>query len=422
MAARRRNRLRACPECDLVVEMPVLRPGEHAQCPRCRHGLWYRPKRPLQGTAATCLAALIMLLASLPFQFASFVVGSSGGQIDLIDAALGLAGVGQALLSLIVLLTILVLPTLYLLAVAYLHLGLLLLTQPPLARSILRLLKQLQPWLMADVFLLAALVALIKVSDQAEVAIGPSFWAFCGYVLLLIKTGKDVNYQGLWLKLEGAAQAPFGALTGRSARSQQLQACTCCGQLVHLPSLNQPVCPRCDSRLQPRHRANTQISWALLLTAAMLYIPANTLPIMQTTKFGDSVAATIMGGIIILWENGEIPVALIIFVASIVVPLIKMLVLGWLCLIAQQTQNVGVLMRYRLYQFIEFIGRWSMVDVFVVAILVALVQDGQLLSVLPGPAALAFCGVVVLTMLATLAFDPHLIWHPDSEQLAEPAT
>ncbi len=413
MAARRRNRLRACAECDLVVEMPVLRPGERASCPRCQHPLQHRQKTPLQNTAAICVAALIMLLASLPFQFAHFELPGSAGQMAVLDAVGGLMRVDQALLALVVVLTIVVLPAVYLLAVAYLHIGLLLGLPLWKGRVLLRLLRRLEPWMMADVFLVATLVSLIKMSDDADVGMGLSFWAFCAYALLLLKTTIDINYDHLWLKLEGEAQAPFGARPGTSARSQQLQACRSCGQLVYRPGLAGNSCPRCSGHLPALRASSTQVSWALLLTAVMLYIPANTLPIMETTKFGNSIAANIMGGVIIMWEDGSIPVALVIFIASIVVPLFKMLVLGWLCLLAGQRVQMGQLWRYRLYRLIEFVGRWSMVDVFVVAILVAMVQQGTKLSVLPGPAALAFCSVVVVTMLATRAFDPKLIWHAD---------
>lgn len=410
MAARRRNRLRACAECDLVVEIPVLRPGERATCPQCQHPLQHRHKAPLQQTAAMCLGALLMLLASLPFQFAHFELTGSAGTMLMLDAVSGLVGVGQALLALVVALTTVILPAFYLLVVAYLHFGLLALRDLPQARPLLRWLRRLEPWMMADVFLVAALVSLIKLADDAQVGMGLSFWAYCGYVILLIKTNLDINYDSLWLKLEGETQAPFGARSGQTARSQDLKACRFCNQLLHAPSLTHKRCPRCGGRLPQRRHGDTQICWALLLTAAILYIPANLYPIMETTQLGDSTAATIMGGVIILWRNGSMPVAVIIFIASIVVPLLKMLVLTWLCLVARNSPPAGNLWRYRMYRLIEFVGRWSMVDVFVVAILVAMVHHGQKLLVLPGPAALAFCGVVVVTMLATLAFDPQLIW------------
>ncbi len=422
MATRRQNRIRACIECDLVVEMPALRPGESARCPRCNHRLQKRQKAPLQEAAATCVAALVMLGASLPFTFVSFVGSGASNEIEFSDTSLSLVGTSQPLLALIVGLAIFVLPSLYLFAVAYLHFGLLASRSLPGGRRLVRVIRSVEPWMMADVFLVGALVSLIKLAGMADVAFGPSFWAFCAFVLLLTRTTTSVNYDALWLTLGGEPQpAAQHAQCGRSAASQSMVSCHCCGQLLHLPTLQQPRCPRCESHIPSQHRPSLQWTWALLVTAAILYIPANTYPIMETVSMGETQASTIAGGVIILWENGSWPIALVIFVASLLVPIVKILTLTWLCLVAGRPRRSGHLLQHRLYQVTEFIGRWSMVDVFVVAILVALIRGGAVMSVYPGSAALAFCAVVVLTMLAARSFDPRLIW-VDAEADAGSAT
>src|SRR5690606_38644697 len=139
---------------------------------------------------------------------------------------------------------------------------------------------------------------------------------------------------------------------------------------------------------------------ALLVAAAILYVPANTYPIMTTTTLGAPAPSTIIGGVLTFVYHGDLPIALIIFTASVLVPIGKMLSLGWLCMSVRRRIPRDRLARVRLYQVVEFIGRWSMLDVFVVAILVALLRAGTLLSITPGPAALAFAGVVVISMLA----------------------
>jgi paraquat-inducible protein A len=314
-----------------------------------------------------------------------------------------------------------VLPGLYLLAVAYLHFGLLASRKLPGGRALVRVVRAIEPWMMADVFLVGALVSLIKLSSMAEVAFGPSFWAFCAFVVLLIKTTAAVNYDALWLTLGGELQTHWGgAQCGLSAAKQDMLSCHCCGQLLHRPSLINSRCPRCSAHIPTRQRPSLQWTWGLLLTAAILYIPANTYPIMETVSMGEAQASTIAGGVVILWENGSWPVALVIFVASLLVPIVKMLILTWLCLVAGDSRPEGRPLQHRLYQVTEFIGRWSMVDVFVVAILVALIRSGAVMSVYPGPAALAFCGVVVLTMLAARTFDPKLIWaDPETDVMLE---
>jgi len=142
----------------------------------------------------------------------------------------------------------------------------------------------------------------------------------------------------------------------------------------------------------------------------VLYIPANILPIMRTRFLGEETGNTILGGVLVLWEHGSYPIAAVIFIASIVVPLGKMIVLGYLCLSVQFHSSYSPVQRTRLYRVTEIVGRWSMVDVFVVAILVALIQLGNVMSIYPGMAALAFAVMVITTMIAAIAFDPRLLW------------
>ena len=169
-------------------------------------------------------------------------------------------------------------------------------------------------------------------------------------------------------------------------------------------------CPRCDAVLCARKPNSLTRTWAFLIAAAILYLPANLLPIMQTTEFFDAIDETILSGVARLWRAGSYDLAVIVFVASIVVPLLKIGVLAVLLVTAQRGSSWAQLQRAKLYRFIEFIGHWSMLDVFVVALLVGLVQFDSFALVLPGGGAVAFAAVVVLTMLASMSFDPRLIW------------
>lgn len=192
-----------------------------------------------------------------------------------------------------------------------------------------------------------------------------------------------------------------------SAAAQGLQCCHHCGLLA--PS-SQHRCKRCHTHLQLRKKYSLQRTWALLITAILLYIPANLQPIMRTNLLGQEDLSTILGGVVLLWEMGSWPIATVIFIASVMVPLGKMLALIWLCLSVSGSHKRWPRQRTMTYRITELVGRWSMVDVFVVAILVALIQLGQLMSIYPGNAALAFAGVVIFTMLAANSFDPRLIW------------
>jgi paraquat-inducible protein A len=193
----------------------------------------------------------------------------------------------------------------------------------------------------------------------------------------------------------------------RSAASLDLASCHLCGKVspVALGS-----CPRCHRPLHLRKPRSLERTWSFLVAAIALYFPANLLPIMTIGGLGGTSRDTILSGVVNFWQDGDFLVAAIIFAASILIPILKMLALVWLCLAASGRIHASPGNLARLYHLTELIGRWSMVDVFVVAILVALVQVGAITSVLPGPAILSFAAVVVLTMLAAMSFDPRLLW------------
>jgi len=153
-------------------------------------------------------------------------------------------------------------------------------------------------------------------------------------------------------------------------------------------------------------------TWALLIAAMILYIPANVLPVMNTTTIFGTEADTILSGVVYLWTSGDPPLALLVFFASITVPLLKMLALMVLLVSAQRRSTWDPRQRARLYRLVEFVGRWSMLDIYVVTLMAALVQIGSLASIRPGYGAVAFGSVVVLTMFSAMSFDPRLIWDP----------
>lgn len=189
-----------------------------------------------------------------------------------------------------------------------------------------------------------------------------------------------------------------------------LASCDVCSLLLRLPAGRAGRCPRCGSRVHSRKPASLSTCWALLLAAIVMYFPANLLPIMTVVYLGSGQPDTIMSGVIRLLTHGDWPIALVIFIASVMVPLIKMIVLVYLLLSVHRKSHLRRRERTRLYRVTELVGRWSMVDVFVVALLAALVHLGVLADITPGPGARAFAVVVVLTMLAAMSFDPRLIW------------
>jgi len=169
-------------------------------------------------------------------------------------------------------------------------------------------------------------------------------------------------------------------------------------------------CPRCGAELAGRHHHSIQYTWALVLAAAICYIPANVLPVLTTTTLGSSDSDTILGGVVFLYTSGSWPLALIVLIASVMVPLGKLVALAYLLITVQCGSITSTHERTRLYRLVDFVGRWSMLDVFVDTFTVALVQLQPLMSVAPGAGVLFFAAVVVLTMIAAESFDPRLIW------------
>ena len=207
-----------------------------------------------------------------------------------------------------------------------------------------------------------------------------------------------------------------------TAKTASLISCDKCHLLCKdLPKLEglSTICPRCGSRLHSRKPNSIGRTWALIIAAFIFYIPANVLPITKVISFGKAQSDTIMSGVIYFVQSGSWPIALVIFVASVFVPLLKLFLLTFLLISVQRKSQWRPKDRTRLYRITEAVGRWSMVDIYVVTILVALVKLGSLATIEAGPGAVFFAGVVIITMFAAMSFDPRLIWdtqEPNNER------
>ena len=226
-------------------------------------------------------------------------------------------------------------------------------------------------------------------------------------MVLQLWVAHSVSRYQLWHRLPHR-QAPE-VNTQEAARAQGLVGCVCC----QAPNqVAQKKCWRCGETLSLTRWRGWRLTLALLLAAALLLVPAHVLPVMETTSFGRTQPNTIIGGVVELWQSGDAPVAIIVFVASLVIPVVKILTLVVLLYVAEKGNDTTVKNRVVLYKLTDWIGRWSMIDIFVVAVLVALVRSGQLMSVYPGNAALAFALTVILTMLAAMTFDTRRFFKP----------
>ena len=194
------------------------------------------------------------------------------------------------------------------------------------------------------------------------------------------------------------------------AKDRGLAGCHICGQVIELHDKTYALCPRCDSKVHYRKRGSITRAWAFLISAFVMYIPANTEPMMHTVSLGHESSDTILSGVLYFLSHGDWLIALVIFSASVMIPILKMMVIAYILIMVQSGATTRKIESTRLYMIAELMGKWSMIDVFVVALLAALIQLGVLTSIQPGPAGMAFAAVVILTMFAAMALDPKLIW------------
>lgn len=412
--------LLACPECDALHVLARLPEHALARCRRCGAPL-YRARRGTVERARSCLLAaapLLVVANLLPFMTLE-IEGREQGS-TLLSGAWALWGQGRYVLAVTVFMVMFLIPTARLLAALW--------VLDPLARGaprrgaarVFREVERLHPWSMMEVYLLGVLVAYVKLRDVADVHPGPALVAFFGVILLLAAAEAVLEPLEVWERLGPQARGD----PRRLARDRRWLSCEACHQLVRMPRTpagRDLHCPRCEAVLHRRKPDSLARSWALLLAATAFYLPANILPVMRVTWFGRGEPDTILGGVRELVASGMWPLAAVVFFASIVVPVLKIVGLAFLLLSVQARSRFRPRDRTRLYRVVEAVGRWSMIDVFMIAILTALVSVGRVATVEPGLGATAFALVVILTMLASHSFDPRLIWDVVGESHGRPA-
>ena len=281
-------------------------------------------------------------------------------------------------------------------------------------RTVLGWVERLRPWAMVDVYLLGLFVAYVKLQPLVRIELGPAFYALCGLMVAMVATAALTDPEALWDELDRRGIRPVTA-AGPPGREGVLIGCHVCHQVSRASEGSRGVCPRCATPLHRRKPNAIARCWALVITSALLYIPANFYPVLTLTRLGSGAPSTILGGVEELLAADQWPLALLVFSASIMVPMLKLTGLAVLLISVQRRWTTHLRDRTTVFRIVNTIGRWSMIDIFMVSLLVALVQFGKLSSVTPGLGAIAFGAVVILTMLAAECFDPRLIWDAAGE-------
>ncbi|WP_312688648.1 membrane integrity-associated transporter subunit PqiA [Kosakonia sp.] len=394
-----------CSQCDLLVALPSLEHGHKATCPRCGTTLTTEWDAPRQRPTAYAIVALFMLLLSNLFPFINMKVAGVTSEVTLLEIPGVMFSEDYASLGTFFLLFVQLVPAFCLITI------LLLVNRVTmdfrLKIALARILFQLKSWGMAEIFLAGVLVSFVKLMAYGDVGIGSSFIPWCLFCLLQLRAFQCVDRHWLWDDIAPAPVVQQTLHVGVPGIRQGLRSCPCCTAIV---AADDPVCPRCHTRGRVRRKNSLQWTMALLATAVLLYLPANILPIMVTDLLGDRMPSTILAGVILLWSEGSYPVALVIFIASIMVPTLKMIGIAWLCIDAKGHGRRDCERMHLIYEVVEFVGRWSMIDVFVIAVLSALVRMGGLMNIYPAMGAIMFALVVIITMFAAMTFDPRLSW------------
>ena len=403
----------ACHECGTGQHMRAVPEGGAARCSRCGATLYRQRRNSIEHTLLLTLAALILFVIANTFPFLTFELEGNADTSTLLSGVRSLYEGGMWPLAVLVLLTATVVPLVWLLSVAYVFVPLQFGRLPGGAARVFRVTELLRPWAMMEVYLLGVIVAYVKLSDLARLELGIALFAFVGLIIVMIAAEAALEPHEIWRRLGPQASVrQLGRWRGRPVVS-----CHNCDQLAVMPRLPARAtahCPRCGATMHRRKPNSIARTWALVVTAAILYIPANLLPVMTVVYFGRGEPDTILSGVKELIGAGMWPVALLVFFASITVPVLKLLGLTFLLITVQRHSTWRLRDRSVTYRIIEQVGRWSMVDIFMISILVALVNLGTIATIEPGVGAICFAAVVIITMFASMSFDPRLIW--DAEE------
>ncbi len=394
-----RAHLTGCSDCGLVQVLPAVSAGAIAECSRCGHGLARGAAAGSDMTLAFSAAALLLLLPAALSPLMSLICFGVQRRSWLPTGVEALWNGGFATLATVVFLFSIAVPFIYFSLMVWVLGALRFGLAVPLGRPF-RWAGELRPWAMVEVYLVGCCVAYTRLQDIGSVHVNVGGWCLFAAACSVLLAAMSLDERAVWNAL------PY---RGEPASGKRSISCGACALLMD-PARGQAVCPRCGASLHRRKPEAMRRTLALVVTGYLLYVPANLLPVLSIERFGREDPNTILSGVHELITSGLWPLAVIVFTASILVPLMKLFGLTLMLLMTSWRSRRWLIGRTRLYRFIDFIGRWSSIDLFMISILVALVQFGALTRVRPEAGAVAFAAVVVTTMFASRCFDPRVMW------------
>ncbi len=391
-------------ECTTCGERYITHGCDHGMrsyCEKCDEMLEASSRGQVLRTLLLSISCLILLIPANVYPILRFSFQGQWTETQIITGSILLVEQGSPLVGTMVFFTSMVAPiALHLMvtaACAFLLLG----WFPRLTRHLWRMLFEFQEWGMIDVYLLALGVGAIKLLSMGSVEARPALWLMLLFVLISGMCLGSLNPCAIWSELRQRSRSKRLL----PADEEDMVACHHCGTVQQ--ENPEEKCEVCESKLHPWVIDDRRV-WAYLFTTLALYLPANVLPVMTMSLLGDTENYTIMGGILYLWHDNDYLPAIIVFCGSIIVPIAKITALFFLLI--SYKWNKYQKLQTRVFHIVKTLGRWSMVDVFVLAVLVALGQMGVVATIEPQAGAIAFCGVVVFTIFAANSFQARWIW------------
>ncbi|PMH46491.1 paraquat-inducible protein A [Vibrio sp. 10N.286.49.B3] len=387
---------RLCQGCELPVDTIPLDKRYSAYCPRCGMQLYRGGSPSLSGNLAIAITCLLLFIPSHFFEYISIRLVGVMIPATLPAGIMALISDGFVLLALLVLFCSSIAPFIVCSSVVMAHLALKKRWFHSLRYSLL-LIHYLKHWMMTDVFLVSIAVSCFKLQDYSDIYIGPGL---LGLILLQVCTVlliSRISTRRYWEQWKSECNY--------SSAHKEAHCHHC-----HLSQSNTTHCLRCHSPLRHRKPNSIQKTWAYLLAACVAIFPANLIPISVLITNGQQLEDTIFSGVAGLIQHDMYGIAAIIFIASIIVPVAKILGLAYILLCIQFKHTLFHRQRMVIYFAVKWIGKWSVMDLFVISIMMTLVDRGQILNFTPGYGAVAFGLVVVFTMLAAESIDPRYIW------------
>jgi paraquat-inducible protein A len=408
----------SCPDCDLLLDDRKSIRNHALLCPRCGKTLHKEISDSVTKTLVLSITGLLLYLPAVSLPLLTFKTLGFSDTGSVIESVIQLFTSGYYFVSFMVLLSAVVFPLVLLGSIFIVSFEMKRDRSPSYLKKLFKLHLHLEEWAMVEVYLLGIMITIIKMADAADIVFESGIFCFTGLVLICMGTSTIIDRKRFWAFLDRSNSTvqtrqtiptKHQYLKNTTAADVSLLSCHTCNLLAPFTNEHSP-CSRCGDTLHIRKSSSISRTWALILTSVIFFIPANLLPIMRVDFLGVPAKSTIMDGIIYFFEHGSYAIGLIIFIASVVVPLFKVVGLIILLLATKPSKRTFLRQKSKMYRFITFIGRWSMLDIFVIALLTVLVDFGFFTSIHAAPAATYFCIVVASTMFAAITFDPRIMW------------